>query len=335
MKKISNFLILCALLIGFGSCMKDEKPYPIPEVPQGEGDFSVQNAQVHMGEDYETQIFFSFVNGVVHQSKASEWDIAFSNGSMPEIWMNGGKKVRFYPTGSHEYTSILEARNLPAAVWKFDASSGLEGKSALGILTQGQRLGEVIIVDNGEEVFYKFQIMELSDSSYKVKLGALESTLGEELVFSKDDDYNYTYYAFEKGIVSPEPPKRNWDIVFTKYRHIYYGFNDDGTDFPYYLNGVLTNPYSVQSAKDTSELAKDFYAYDLAHAQALSLASDRDVIGFDWKKYNLNTDQYIVDSKRLYIVKDVSGFMWKLRFMGFTDDRNVKGSPKFEYQRLQ
>lgn len=319
----------------FSSCMKEDKPYPKPEVPAQEGNFQVQNSQVKMGENYETQIYFSFTTGIVSTSNYKSWDVSFStDAENSELWLNSGKPVQVYATGNTNYSAIVTKGTIAANAWKYDAPTGLAGKSGLGLLTASNHVGEVLIVDGGENIFFKLQVLEVNAGSYKIKAGPLEAAAGSEYTITKDPNFNFIYFSFNNGIVAPEPPKKDWDILFTRYRTVYYGYNPDGSDFPYPVNGVLTNPYKTRSAGDTLK-SYEFYKFTLENASDFTLRSDRDVVGYNWKTVNINTGQYTVKPKSIYLVEDQNGSLWKLHFVNFYDSDGKKGSPQFEYQRLK
>ncbi len=314
--------------------MKDEKPYAIPKAPDG-GKFPIEQKQVRIGEDYETQVYFNFETGVVSTSDFKSWDISFTTGAdNAELWMNGGKQVLIYPTGNSNYASVTALGTVPAQGWKYDNPSGLSGKSGLGIFSSSNHLNEVLIVDDGQKNYYKLQVLDISATQYKIKAGLLTNAQGVEYTLDKNTDYNYIFFSFATGIVKPEPPKATWDVLFTRYRHIYYKFNPDGSDFPYIVNGVLTNPYQTQSGGDTTK-TYDFYNFSLENAQSFTLAPDRDKIGYNWKDVDINTGRYTVRTKQMYIVKDQHEALWKLHFTGFYDGDGKKGNPSFEFQRLQ
>jgi len=336
MKRILSILTAAAVTsLLFSSCMKDEKPYPVPGKPVSEGAFELQNGQVRMGEDYETQIYYSFTTGMVKSDAFKSWDICFStDATNSEMWLNGGKAVLVYPTGVTDYASVVSKNNVASNAWKFDMPTGIAGKSALGLLTSQNHIGEVLIVDGGENLFFKVQVLEATATGYKIKTGPLEATAGSETLLTKDDNYNAIYFSFNNGVVTPEPPKKDWDVLFVRYRTVYYHYNPDGSDLPYLVNGVLTNPYKTKSAGDSTK-AYDFYSFGLDDAAKFDIREDRDAIGFDWKTVNINTKQYTVNPKRLYVVEDQNGGLWKLHFVGFYDDQGKGGSPKFEYQRLK
>lgn len=333
MKKLIYLASVAALsTLVFSSCMKEEKPYALSEVPDG-GEYKIQNKQVTIGEDYATQVYFSLTNGQVSSGNFKMWDISFSTGASPELWMNGGKEVLIYPTGNKNYAAVTTVGDIPATSWKYDDPSGLPGKSGLGVLSTENHVGEVLIVDDGDETYFKLQIVEITPTQYKIKVGPLESAAGNDVSLDKDENYNAVFYSFTGGIVKPEPPKKDWDVLFTRYRHVYYKYNPDGSDYLYLVNGVLTNPYKTQSGDDTK--GYEFYDFTLADAEKYTLKANRDMIGFDWKVVDINTGGYTVVPKAIFVIKDQQDALWKLHFIGFYDGNGKKGNPSFEYQRLK
>jgi len=330
-------LALSSLLLS--SCMKEEKPYPVPGVPEQTGDYPVQNSQVSIGADYATQVYFSFTKGQIASNRYDIWDISFTTASdNNELWMNGGNRVLVYPTGNADYAAVTNTSNTSAAGWKYDNPSGLSGQSGLGILSNQNHIGEVLIVMvekvPGTKIYYKLQITEDAADHYTIKAGDLASAAGTSYTLPKDQDYNFVFFSFTSGMVQVEPPKTEWDIVFTRYRHIYYKYNPDGSDFPYPVNGVLANPYKTKSAQDSTR-QYDFYDFTLDDAQTYKLVQDRDEIGFGWKTVNINTEQYTVQPRRIYLVQDQNDQLWKIHFVSFYNDNGTKGYPRFEYQRLR
>jgi hypothetical protein len=326
-----SFLAMSAFI--FPSCMKEEKPYQLSGVPDG-GDFKISQKQVHIGEDYATQVYFSLNTGQVSSGSYKSWDISFTTGAEnPELWMNGGKEVLIYPTGNTNYAAVTALGEIPATAWKYDNPSGLQGRSGLGVLSNQNHVGEVMIADDGEHTYFKLQILEITATQYKIKVGPLETATGTDVTLDKDENYNYVFYSFTGGKVKPEPPKKDWDFLFTRYRHVYYGYNPDGSDFLYLVNGVLTNPYKTKSGDDTK--GYEFYNFTLADAEKYALTANRDIIGFDWKVVDINSGGYTVLPKAIFVIKDQQDALWKLHFTGFYDGQGKKGNPSFEYQRLK
>ena len=335
MKRILSLVTVIMLSsIVLSSCMKDEKPYAVPKAPESGGEFDIKNNKVTMGEDYGTQIYFSFSGGQVATSNYKVWDIAISNKTdSAELWMNGGKMVLIYPTGLTNFSDITDVNNVTDDAWRYDNPSGLSGESGLGLLTNSNHVGKVLLVDDGEGSYFKLQILEITSASYKIKVGKITDIAGKEVVLQRDENYNFAFYSFADGVIKPEPPKKDWDVLFVRYRHVYYAYNPDGSDMLYYVNGAITNPYKTLSGAYPEK--HDFYSFGLEKAEALEMLPNRDNIGFDWKSVNINTGQYTVQTENIFVIKDQNEWLWKLRFVNFYDENNKKGSPQFEFQRLK
>lgn len=321
----------------FSSCIKEDKAYPLPEQPAPTGDFPVQNAQVNIGEDYATQVYFSLTTGLVNSNHYDIWDISFTTDpGHNELWLNGGNSLKLYPTGNDNYAAVLQAGNITALQWLYDDPGGLNGTSALGALDG--HLGEVLILSvkkgTAAAVLYKLQVTEVTGDHYKIVAGPLAAATGTEYTLNRDVTYNYVFFSFTGGIVTVEPPKTQWDIVFTRYQHVYRKYNPDNSDFPYPVNGVLSNPYQTTSADDSTK-AYDFYAFDTLKAETFDMVPNRDVIGFDWKTVNINTGKYTMNPNQIFLVKDQEQRLWKLRFVSFYNEQGIRGYPQFEYQRLR
>ena len=60
-----------------------------------------------------------------------------------------------------------------------------------------------------------------------------------------------------------------------------------------------------------------------------------DEIGFDWKEYLFGPPaRYVTYSDRTFLVRDVEGYYYKLRFLDFYNDQGIRGFPTMEYVRF-
>ena len=309
------------------ACEKKEQPIILPPVTGA----AVQG-HVDMGENYETQIFYDFEsNSVVKTSKFDSWDLSFETGKTGyHLWMNGGKAI--FIANSHlidmkAFTSLPSS--VTAASFLFDDPSGNADSTAVGDwrMASGAK-AEIYIAKLDDTTFYKFRMLSVNDTAYTMEWCNIKSTIAQTVTLRKDNAYNFIYFSFGNGVVNPEPPSASWDVVFTRYRYIY----RDLKNFPYYVNGVLLNPDHTLAAADSMTT---FAAIDLNSAAAETCTTNRDVIGFDWKKYNFNTQRYEVNPNKVYILHTRNNQLLKLHFLDFYSSTGVKGSPGFEAERLQ
>lgn len=324
-----NFIsIACFLTLLFAACEKSEAPIAKPL--KGESHLT----RVDMGEEYADQIFFDFASGQpVMVSKINSWDLAFeADPSGYHVFMNGGKDVWLYNTHKTNPASVTDADAymLEDKDWGFDNPNGKPGDTYVG---DWRGKNEVFMVKFNDGTFKKFVISSVTDTSYTVLYGDVNSAALSSIQLPKDPAYNYSYFLFDGGQVThPDPVKSSYDIVFTRYRHIYYDLPDSTR---YAVNGALLNPYNTSAVADSS------YAYTFESVTAASsfvqgpFSDNRDVIGFDWKKFVFSSQRYETDAGKLYVVKTRNGEYWKLHFLNFYTPNGLKGSPSFEFDRIK
>lgn len=317
--------MLFALL--FASCEKEEALWQLP--PAGNETI----ASVEMGEEYENVIFFTLEDGSTELRKNEVWDIGFA--SAPGAFyltMNGGKGIQVYNTHDTSFLKTSYTANADSP-WQWDNPNGDQDSTAFGTWCDpnGVSKNEVYIIDLGAKASPRYKKMQLtggSTQSYSFRHAALDNTFLSETVVQRDAKKVVTCFSFTQNrVVDFEPPR--WDLVFTKYRHVYY---DMDPVTPYPVTGVLINTSEVTVAETTTLPFADITYEKVA---GLTLTTKADEIGFDWKFFDLNgSSKYIINDKKIYLIKDRNGVLYKLQFIGFYNEQGIKGTPKFIYQRL-
>jgi hypothetical protein len=181
----------------------------------------------------------------------------------------------------------------------------------------------------------KIVFQEVTDSSYTFRYAGLDGSNENTFTVIKDPAVNLMCFSFDEGgkQLSLEPPKFDWDLIFTQYTTLLY--TDEGDPYPYLLTGVLNNPAGILVAQDT---LYDFTAIDLEIASSMVYSTALDEIGYDWKDVvgdvSSGNVSYVIIQGRNYVIRDNQGFYYKLRFISFYNNSGEKGYPTFEYQRL-
>ena len=330
-------LTLCGAAM-LGSCEKEEHPLTLPpsEVQSG----SVID-QVKLGSDYSTQVFYDFVmQRQVAASQVAMWDLAFdARPAGLRVWMNGGTDVAVFNTGLRHFANVT---GLPPGFhftqWAYDRPNGHPDSTGVGEwrnLQTGESKNEVYILRVGNQPRYKFQILSANAQKWTVAWGLIGTQQPILLELPKDSTRNYVYYNFrDAAIVQPEPPKESWDVVFTRYRD--FVPDNTGTFYPYIVTGVLLNPENTEAAIDSTSYWANVNAQT---ASGLEFTNARDLIGYEWKTVGVTggtpNGNFTVDPEKIYLVRTRAGRLFKLRFLDFYSSTGEKGSPKFEYQRLQ
>ncbi len=325
MKNIAVFVVLAFVIIG---CHKeDDKIDPtLLGYVDNTNPYSPRFGEAAMGSDYAMQIYYDLgSNKTVGQNHRTAWDIAFSCDELEHVILNMGKNdIRAANANTDVWEDVSSAEDLEF-VW--DSSSGhtdslaIENMENIYVVNPGQS-GE-----GNQEELRKISVQYL-DGAYTVRHSLLDNSDEQVLSFEKDETYNYIFLNFEQGIVSIEPPKEDWDLVFSIYLHIFF---PDTDPFPYLVNGCLLNPNTVEAYKEFD------IAYEDINRESINeelLIVDRNVIGHDWKFYDFELG-YLTDENMNYLVKSTEGDLYKLHFTSFYNSQGETGYPQFEYQQIE
>lgn len=313
----------------FGACEKPEELWELP--PAGEETV----AKVNMGPTYDNAVFFNIKTGESATRDVYSWHLGFASGENENaIILNGGNEVQLHSTGDTTFSTSYTVS--ASSEWLWDNPNGKVDSTAFSgwfDSTNNVSRNKVYVIDLGSKAkdrYKKIKIIGMKAISFTVKYASMDGSNEQTIDILKNAKTNYTYFNLETNkIVGFEPETFPWDIVFMRYRYVYYDMNPVT---PYYVNGAIINTKYVQ-VKETNNVT--FESLDLAKAKKFVLTKNADEIGYDWKKFDLNgTGKYVVDSKKVYLLKDDEGYLYKLKFVDFYDETGAKGVPKFAYQRL-
>jgi|688.fasta_scaffold136630_2 hypothetical protein len=330
--------LLTLLLFFYSSCLKKDKVLPLLS-SAGTMD------SVVIGEQYQEVVYYDFeMKKIVATAKVDDWDLSFeSNDSGTHVFINGGKTwngangVWAYNTHQTQFSAVKSASAINEANYLFDAPSGLPDSTAFGTWYTGslengnlQSKNEVYIIKLDPTSFIKCRIKNCTVNDYQIECAPLSADTVTAISFVKEKDKNCIYVNWSNNAlrkVAMEPNKNAWDIVFTRFRHIYYDLNN----FPYIVNAVLINPYQTLVAADSVTGYQQIKSYNYPGIQWVP---NRNIIGFDWKSYDIQSGLYKVNPNKSYLIKTNSGYYYKLHFLDFYNKNGIKGTPTFEFDRL-
>jgi hypothetical protein len=318
---MNKIAFICSIYLLLCACEKKE----IPILPHQSGDVIVNS--VNLGTDYRYQIFYSLKNNdIVSENLKTEWDLAFEcNKNGNKIILNSSKYMRAANTNT---TNFLSVSDTVGYNFKIDMPSGNLDSTAIGDWT----VNNVYIIDKGYNElgthlgFVKFCITNYNLNEYHVKFSDLNNTNIYNVTIVKDSLYNFKYLSFNGNIKNIEPQKNLWELEFTQYTHY---FKNDSIS--YLVTGCLINRNNVEVAVINN---KDFNKITIDDVYNAEFKQNINVIGYHWKEFSFETNQYIIFSNINYIIKSTDGFYYKFHFIDFYDTNGQKGSPTFEYQKL-
>ena len=325
--------IFATLLLS--SCFKEDKPVQLAKDPES------RVMSVFLGLNYENQLFFSLEELAYKQQDLNDWDLAFDNFSNQfKIVTNYGRDI-FVAHTQIQNNSDLKDFDPRQHEWLYDFPSGNIDSNAFGDWTAKYgNTSPYFVIDMGRllplaERYFFVKIEEATTEKYVVKTGNLSAFENEiEIEINRNPLRNFSYLNVRTASLLPdfEPESGDWDIVFTRYRHIFYIDPNPTMPFPYLVTGALLNPRNVSVAVDT---LKGFENIDLAFCQNASYTTQQDVIGYAWKEFDFTvTFTYSINPRTTYIVNNTKGEYFKIRFLDFYNENREKGYPKFEIKKV-
>lgn len=311
------YLVACMVISLLTGCIKEELPAP----PHEPGDVNVST--VDMGEDYRWQIFYNLKNNqVVSKNLRNDWDLGFE--ASPDgyhVILNSARIMFAYNTGRTDFDAVKDTTGFGAKK-TFDMPGGSLDSTAIGDWRKDK---PVYIISSVGGAVYKVQLLGTIENGYSVRFASMDGQGDKTMDIVKDDQYNFMFLSIPKaGLVTVEPPKASWDVVFTNYTHMFYSMN-----MHYSVTGCLLNRYNTYAVMDSTVA---FEAIDYTNAGSRQLSPAINTIGYDWKSYDFDKG-YITYPKMQYIIRNSEGIYFKMRFVEFLAN-GIKGNPKFEYQQL-
>ncbi len=327
---VHRTLPLLALL--FAGCIPEEEA--IAPYDRGEA----QQATIEMQSDYRYQLYIDIETGsIVSSNLITDWDVGFR--CDPEghhVILNSARISAVADMGPIAFESPVSTTGLD---WQYDVPSGEWDSTAIGQWWTGngttvQSKNHLYIVDRGytpagKAVGYaKLMILSASPTEYVVQIAELDNSNQRVISVPRDTTRNFAALSFQKGNehVQIEPPKDSWDILFTRYTHIFYA-----PDFtPYSVTGILLNRHYTEVAVDSS---RAFAEVSLENIDDYQFTTKLDIIGYDWKTFDLDKGVFTIHSP-VYLLRDSKGFYYKLHLLDFYNGSGEKGFPTIEWQKL-
>jgi hypothetical protein len=324
MKKNISFLCLSILLV---ACEQSE----IPITPAGNG--PIINRQIELGNDYKKQIFYNIKgDSVISQNFKTDWDIGLENGEDGyRIKINSSTYSQITMVENDYFENIISLPN--PVLWGWDNPSSLFNNTYIG---DYRNSNQIFILDRGYNEsgelrgIKKFQIDSITEYYYIIKYANLDNSQMESVKINKKEGSSMMRFSFDSNMPIHDPLDSEWDLLFTQYTHLFINNNENPS---YLVTGVLINSSSgVEVAIDTTT---EFSAINEDLITNYTFNSNQNIIGYNWKEFNFDTQYYSVREDINYIIKDSQGRCFKFRFVEFYNSEGEKGAPMFEYKLLK
>lgn len=337
MKNVLQYIVFFGIVL-FAGCMPEDIPMQPVLI-----DSSTKRQSIGMGALYGTQFFYSLKSqSIVRSQPINTWQIGFScDEQNATVILNSALFMRLYEVkNTEDFLGLTTMPTIAERDWKYDTPSLTEDSTAFGVWyakSEGKYSfnHNVYIIDLGaDEIgkklgFRKMQFVNITDKEYTIRIAELQNKNDTVITVTKQKDYQFIHLNVlsKPKVLYGEPEKNRWDLFFTRYTHLFY----EPEFTAYSVTGVLINKERVRVSRDT---AHHFEKVTRNNAETFSYRSSRDIIGYDWKYFDLENNKYYVNSKRAYVLKSEEGFYYMLRFTDFYDDKGVKGTVTYELKGL-
>ena len=330
---MKNLIFNLSIFLLLTSCFEKDE-YIVPrELPYEE-----QNIPYSM---YEFQTYYSISDqSIVSHHDYEDWDLGFeSKKNGYHIILN---YARFMYAGNTYKTDFQNIKSVSETSMDFDASTGNLDSTVLNDWVNLSNPENpvfnqyVYIIDRGKNEsgdmygYKKIVFERMENDTLYVHFANLDNTEEHRYKIPKDSTTNCTLLSLENGggLKVSEPDKSSWDICFTKYSTKIP--DDSGVLTDYLVRGVFLNrSKQIEVGTDTVHAFEDVLPemvddYEYSNA--------RDAIGYDWKVFEENT--YTIRKNKFYILRNVNGNNYKMRFTRFYNSEGEKGYPSFELMEL-
>ncbi|MEO8516327.1 MAG: HmuY family protein [Flavobacterium sp.] len=362
MKK--TFLSLTIALLMLASCSSDDTNNTIADVPPSSG--AVLQPTVG-GANQPNQVYLDLSsNGSTVVNRAA-WDFGFYSGSDYRVIINGALKMAVKKLATNDITLAqtsdsdvaVGAGTNPSVNGYCDNPTGVLVGSGAGI---GTAIAEISATDADNNVYLinlgftisrttpsvgsvsvdgdargwkKVRILR-SGNGYKIQYADLTSATFQEKTIAKDADFNFTFFSLTTGnTIAVEPQKAKWDLNFTTFTN----YLNAGTEVTYgYSDFIVSNMKG--GTKVYQALVTDAGSYEaftkanIVEANFRVSTTDQRIIGANWRSGGGPSTLPSIKTDRFYVVKDVAGNYYKVKFLAMTNDAGVRGYPTVQYAIL-
>jgi len=283
------------------------------------------------------------------------WDLGFYSGDDFRVAINGSLYMATAPLTTTDINSVdsstVQSMLSTVAVGTFnpenanyiDAPNGSILETAIDEVSEDDTKNPVYLLNLGNEIgttepnigsvaiagetrgWKKIRILRSGDN-YILQYADIDAVSYNEITITKDSDFNFSFFSFETtAIVEVEPQKNQWDLCFTVFTNIIEGSGSYG-----FSDYVLHNRKGGVTVYGITDITISYEDFEYESIDETLLQETQNVIGSNWR--SVFTSSVIPDT--FYVLKDVNGNYYKIRFLDLVNTNGERGYPRFEYALL-
>lgn len=315
------------------------------------------------GPSQPFQVYVDLGGKATYPIKRDSWDLAFYSGKEDVVKINGAVYMAAGKLAFNDIDKVNEGHvsemKKQVQIGTFDAAntayidhtSGSLDFTAINKVSDNDVENNVYLLNLGflpgtgnvapgsvnitgdERGWMKIRILKRNDG-YLLQYANLSDLTHKEVVISKKEAFNFQFFSLKDlKVVNVEPSKKKWDLNFTVFTNTVdqngtpkgsYGFSD----FIVINRYAGVKAYKVDIPKGDKKFYKQFAKQDIVES---NLSSDLTTIGGSWRDV---ANAKVLNRDVFYIIRDSKGNFYKMRMLGFMNEKGERGYPKFEYSLL-
>lgn len=286
---------------------------------------------VSVGPGYINHKFYSLKNDEQGTQSKDNWDIAFEITGYSSAILANTQKANFavyrapYSIANYATVDTAGIGTWPVfynsdTTWNvgaFNRGANPNNANDLGwgvydMNTHYVNGDSCFVVKLSATSYKKLKIVSLIGGSYAFEYANLNGTSSQVQTIAKTayPGKNFVYFDMTGNVaVDREPVSSSWDFLFGRYTAFV------PTAYP--VVGVMANKGVGVAQLNNLPNPASFNSWP-----ALPLSSNITTIGHDWKTVDINTSLWKVVGDTVYVVRDKTGNMWKMRFTAFGGSSN-------------
>ena len=287
--------------------------------------------QLSYGPTYSQMKFYTLSDDSEQAFFNDQWQIALTAEgfqdaglSMNEAASLMGEGLEVWLAPTNDFDATISTADLSIQLWNPDSSWNVGAFNSLrdpdNQLDYGwgsynpQQMSvvgdEVFVIRLVNGRYVKFMVESLALTTYNLKWADLDGSNEETMQIDKQQYSSKDLLLLNMTSKTVTPVSQDADLVFTRYNVPL----DDGNGgiLDYAVTGCLSLPgvtVAQASGVNPETVAWDDYKD--------SLDARIDVIGQDWKSFELSQLMWVIPDDVAYFVKDKKGDVWKVIFIDF------------------
>ncbi|CAM1341580.1 HmuY family protein [Tenacibaculum aestuarii] len=358
-KILSFSLLVTAFLLA--SCSSDNNlpSEPIKVVIEG-----ATVAPEIGGPNQPNQVYVDLSTNTTTNVKRDSWDLGFYSGDKFKVTLNGAIYMAAAQLSSTDINAVnslnQEVKDLqpkvavgtfdPESSTYIDAPNGDINTTAIAEVSDNDEDNKVYLINLGYEIgtetlavggvdisddsrgWKKIRILK-DGSTYVLQYADLDATTHNEVVITKTEDSNFTFFSFNtENTVNVEPKKTEWDLNFTVFTNEIPGYGAYGySDFV--VNNLKSNVKVYMIDTETEDYT--YNTFSLTDVNLDSFENDQRGIGSSWRKGGGPGTLPSLKETVFYVLEDTDGNLYKLKFLALTNEAGERGYPEFVYSLLK